>query len=202
MRQDAIRAPNPLPPLLRELAEHLQLHGSNLSTDEAGLTAIRTWIDARQASALPEPPGPGFGYQWKELFLPDGTELRMSTCGNTFHARVIDDRIDYQGRSVSPRGLTLAIAGEGRNAWRDLWLKLPGERYWKQAQRCRSEQRRALVQQALSPSDSVAAAAKAMSEALKNALLLVEHANAIAARKVERPQRRGTDVLGQDCPFG
>lgn len=38
--------------------------------------------------------------------------------------------------------MTLAIAGDGRNAWRDLWLKLPGEHCFKPASRCRREHER------------------------------------------------------------
>jgi len=32
------------------------------------------------------------------------------------------------------------VAGTARNAWRDLWLRLPGQRYWKNAAFIRSEQ--------------------------------------------------------------
>ena len=71
------------------------------------------------------------GYQWKCLFLPDSTELRMYCGDDYFYARVVGDAIVYQGQRVSPRQLTMAIAGEGRNAWRDLWLLLPGESAWK-----------------------------------------------------------------------
>ncbi len=73
-------------------------------------------------SEAPPPASPDHsrGYQWKSLFLPHGTELRMTSSRQSGYARVVGDRIMYEGRSVSPRGLTLAIAGEGRNAWRDL----------------------------------------------------------------------------------
>ena len=116
------------PRLLAELTMHLSKTGSKLSPAEAAAVAIRTWINTQQrppASAT-EPPSTR-GYQWKSLFLPEGTELRMSTTGSTYHARVVGDDIVYNGRKVSPRGMTLAIAGEGRNAWRDLYLKFPGE---------------------------------------------------------------------------
>ena len=79
------------------------------------------------------------GYQWKTLFLPSGTELRMSTREATHHARVEGDDIIFHGRRVSPRGMTLAIAGDGRNAWRDLWLRLPGQSAFWPASRQRRE---------------------------------------------------------------
>ena len=63
----------------------------------------------------------------------------MSASGSTYHARVEGDDIVFNGRKVSPRGLTLAIAGEGRNAWRDLYIRFPGERHFLPASRCRRE---------------------------------------------------------------
>ena len=176
-------------------------------------------------------PEPCRGYRWKTLFLPDSTELRMETIGSTYYARVAGDQIIFNGRSVSPRGMTVAVAGDGRNAWRDLWLKPPGERYWKQAIRCRHEQERSAAASAsaaaasasaaagaagasgaanpwstLSPSpiDSIAAAAAAMADALRTTLILVEHCNTQVMPKVDRrgrKYRRDSDLLGEACAF-
>lgn len=35
-----------------------------------------------------------------------------------------------KGVRVSPRQFTVMVAGEGRNAWRDLWVRLHGENNW------------------------------------------------------------------------
>ncbi len=204
MGSDALASPQLPPALLRDLADHLQLTGSNHSAMQAVTNAVRAWIAVDQAH---QPPlaATSRGYQWKTLFLPDATELRMSCGDNNFYARVIGDHIMYEGRSVSPRGMTLAVAGEGRNAWRDLWLKLPGERYWKQAICCRNEHQRSLRQAPESPVQAMAAAATAMSDALKTALVLVEHANLQSAKKLERrahQQRRKSDIADDDCAFG
>jgi hypothetical protein len=156
------------------------------------------------------------GYQWKELFLPEGTELRMSCDGDVHHARVTGDAIFYQGRRVSPRQLTLAIAGDGRNAWRDLSLRLPGEKQFQPASLMRRNvqaQIRAGVEAGAaarggerrgSPAEVIAAAADAMSEALRTALALVEHSNAQSLPKYERRtdfHRRAADVMVDHAKF-
>lgn len=156
----------------KELAMDLRNSGSALSLEQAATLAIRAWIvdnpselppppaatpdqvcgsaperavAAKPATHMAQPPSEppsAEGYQWKGLFLPSGTDLRMSTREGTGRARVCGDHIMYQGRRVSPRGLTLAIAGGGRNAWRDLWLRMPGEIDVKLASECRHEHER------------------------------------------------------------
>ena len=85
-----------------------------MSPTEALSAAIDTWITLeRQANEVAS--GPTRGYQWKALFLPEGTELRMTSCDVARYARVEGEHIVFEGRNVSPRGMTLAIAGEGRN---------------------------------------------------------------------------------------
>jgi len=44
----------------------------------------------------------------------------------------------YEGRAVSPRQMTVAVAGPGHNAWRDLFVRRPGE-LWVSASRHRRE---------------------------------------------------------------
>jgi hypothetical protein len=65
------------------------------------------------------------GYQWKDLFLPDTTSLRMTYHEVPYFAKVVDNDIIYRNHPVTPRGMTVAIAGDGRNAWRDLWVNCP-----------------------------------------------------------------------------
>lgn len=200
---DARATPKVAPELLLELSSHLRLSESNSSFEEAIAEAIHGWIAAdrqRRPQAIPH----SHGYQWKSLFLPDSTELRMTCAGTNFYGRVTGDDIIFQGRSVSPRGMTLAVAGDGRNAWRDLWIRLPGERIWKTARCCRRDAERAAVQPPPSPLDTMTAAAAAMSTALKSALALVEHSNALTVRKFERramQSRRASDVPADDCSF-
>ena len=59
------------------------------------------------------------------------------------YAKVEEDEIIYQGEVVSPSTLTRKITGSSRNAWKDLWIKRPGDSEWKLADQCRREAREA-----------------------------------------------------------
>lgn len=192
------------PDTLAALSNYLRTAGSGLSLSDAATLAIRHWLAAKAAGME------GNGYQWKELFLPEGSELRMHCDDEVHHARVSGDAIVYQGRPVSPRQFTLAIAGEGRNAWRDLSVRLPGAKQFQPAMLLRRNaqaQIKARVEAEAggekrahrgSPADAIAAAAQAMSEALRTALALVEHSNAQALPKYERRtdfHRRAADLM-------
>ena len=147
----------------------------------------------------------------------------MSASGSTYHARVEGDDIVFNGRKVSPRGLTLAIAGEGRNAWRDLYIRFPGERHFLPASRCRREHEQKHEQEheqerepklgacasnataaPVSPADSLNAAALTTAEALKTTLALMEQAMTrpmpMDDRRVMAPWRE-IDILADHCAF-
>ncbi|MDB5909259.1 MAG: hypothetical protein JWP34_3373 [Massilia sp.] len=196
------------------LFSHLRDTGSELSLAEATALAIRDWLadDSRLANASQASPSGsarGYrGYQWKELFLPDGTDVRMRCDGDVHHARVCGDAIVFNGRRVSPRQLTIGIAGDGRNAWRDLSLRLPGEKHFEPASllrhRVRANIKAAENQPPASPAATIAAAAASMSEALRTALQLVEHSTAQALPKYERrveTHRRAADVFTEYTAF-
>lgn len=70
------------------------------------------------------------GYQWKNLFLPDGTELRMPYKDANFYAKVEGDEVIYDGKSVSPASMVNSISGTSRSAWRDMWFKRPEDKQW------------------------------------------------------------------------
>ena len=70
------------------------------------------------------------GYQWKSLFLPDGTLLRFDYRHQTYRAEVRGNHIIFEGRPYSPRQLLLHVTGSVRNAWRALWLRCPGDFRW------------------------------------------------------------------------
>jgi len=68
------------------------------------------------------------GYQWKSLFLPSGTTLRMPYLGKNYYAKVEGDYILYEGQSVSPNEFTLAVTGgKVYSAARILWIMRPGD---------------------------------------------------------------------------
>jgi hypothetical protein len=199
----ALLAPDAAP-ALSELQQFLDDSASPLSAAQAVALALGAWISAQRQQPAGMPHASLRGYQWKCLFLPDGTDVRMEYAGQDFHARVAGNAIVYEGRQLSPRQLTLAIAGEGRNAWRDLWIRFPGERCWTRAALLRRRHEQQAGGQPASPLDAMREAAACMSETLKNALALVEHANRQALpgfeRRLERP-RRAQDVLGATCVF-
>ena len=103
-------------------------------------TAIYYWMD--NADWKPEllVESDARGYQWKNVFLPDGTQIRMQYQGSYSYAKVEGDDITYQGKPISPGSLARAIAGgSNRNAWRDLWIKRPKDREWILADDLRSQ---------------------------------------------------------------
>ena len=79
------------------------------------------------------------GYQWKSLFLPDGTEVRMQYKGEWYYAGVDGDQLLYEGDATTPRRLANYVAQSSRNAWRDLWIKRPGDAEWRLADDLRDE---------------------------------------------------------------
>jgi hypothetical protein len=123
-----------LPPQAsRALADYLQESGSDADPAELAAVAIEQWLEHARAHAEAGRPGHGRGYQWKDLFLPSATRLRMYFDGRIYYAEVEDDDIIFEGRSVSPAQMANKVAGGTRNAWRDLWILCPGEQTWKLA---------------------------------------------------------------------
>lgn len=173
-----------------ELNEFLRTSGSTLTSTEAIVRALQHWMTAQREIAAPLR-----GYQWKCLFLPDQTKLRMHVGVSWHYADVVGDELVYQGHAVSPRQLTIAIAGDGRNAWRDLWVRRPGEKNWTIASVLRRQLEHHAPSPQISPMEAVRAAASSMSDALQAALTLIEHANQQALQKVERrlPRHRRQD---------
>ena len=122
-----------------ELANFLRSNGDPRDPVEIVSVAIDYWLD--NASWKPEllSESDTRGYQWKNLFLPSGTQIRMQYNGAYFYAKVDGDEIIYDGKPISPGSLANTIAGNSRNAWRDLWIKRPEDKEWKLADECRSE---------------------------------------------------------------
>jgi hypothetical protein len=105
----------------------------------------------------------------------------------------------YEGWAVSPREFANRAAGAGRNAWREIWLLLPGERKWLPASLLRRQAEKQPLPKTVTPAETLHAAAACMAETLKSALALVEHANARCLPVPERRQtraRRSDDILG------
>jgi hypothetical protein len=147
-------------PTLARLLEYQQRSGGDLSN--AIEEAVEYWL-SRQAepdenasardgavdaagdrSPLMGNPGnqahaPVKGYQWKLLFLPEGTWLRTWSYGEHRFARVVGNRILHEGKVVSPNQFARSFARSMRNAWKDISICLPGEKIFRLANKLRRE---------------------------------------------------------------
>jgi hypothetical protein len=86
---------------------------------------------------------PTKGYQWQNLFLKNGTKLRMSYKGEDYFADVRFQNINYQGEICSPAEFASRVAANtSRNAWRDIWIQAPNEKNWLLADQLRREKGR------------------------------------------------------------
>ena len=140
--------------LLHRLHVQLNQRGGNGDLTDAIASAITFWLAAAAPDPHSDAPAATRGYQWKSLFLPHGTELRSWSYGEHNYARVEGDQIIHQGRSVSPNQFAQAFARTTRNAWFDLSIRRPGDKYYTLACRLRQD----LARQANAPA-SVAQAA-------------------------------------------
>jgi hypothetical protein len=111
--------------------------GIRIDVNEVADQAILAWLEAQQAAVMRTELGQG--YRWKDVFLPDGTLLEVRTHEKVHRAHVDGNEILYEGLSVSPNRFVAACAGAPRNAWREIRVLVPGERYWKPAYMLRRE---------------------------------------------------------------
>jgi hypothetical protein len=105
--------------------------GFEKETWEIGAAAIREWMVRNNPDSFAMPATAG--YQWKSLFLPNGTLLRTIFNGKNFHCVVEGDHILYNEQSVSPSGFANAVGGVRRNAWKVIWILFPNSSVWKLA---------------------------------------------------------------------
>jgi hypothetical protein len=109
------------------LLDFLRNTGSKLDVSAAADEAIRQWLARMQLEDGGLGPAPN-GYQWKTLFLPEGTRLSV-TCqgGESAYAYVVGDRLLFQGEPTSPNRFAKEASGYVRNAWTDISVRFPGE---------------------------------------------------------------------------
>jgi hypothetical protein len=123
-----------------ELSDFMSETRSRDSMGDLAGNAVRNWIaDERRklAGAPATKPSMTSGYQWKRLFLPDGTMLRTIFKGRPSVGQVADSQLVFQGAAISPHEFANSAGGSPRNAWKSIWLLFPGERDWKLADDCR-----------------------------------------------------------------
>jgi hypothetical protein len=117
--------------LYQQLASASTRSGFKKETWEIGAVAIREWLVRNDPESFAMPTTSG--YQWKHLFLPNGTLLRTIFNGRNFHCLVEDDHVRYNGEIISPSGFANAVGGVRRNAWKVIWILFPNSSVWKLA---------------------------------------------------------------------
>lgn len=108
-----------------DLAYQLRRSGDMRTPDEIVGLALKSWLAAHCGARS------GRGYQWKQLFLPDGSDLRMRYRGAWYYAKVEGD--------LSPREWGLLVTGTVRNPWRDVWIRRGITESWTRAAVWRSQ---------------------------------------------------------------
>lgn len=114
----------------------------------------------------------------------------MQYRGMYIYANVMGDMLVYEGHAVTPSQFAALIGGPGRNAWRDLWIRLPGTRQWKKAAYLRLDQNKPADEQGHPYRFETPETAPAvMATSLKNALALVEkvseHRRGVLSRRTD-----------------
>jgi len=97
---------------------------------EIGAIAIQEWVAHNSPESIPLSMRGGF--QWKQLFLPNGTVLRTIFSGKHYHCIVEEDQVRYNGEATSPSGFA-NMCGVRRNAWKVIWVLFPNTQTWKLA---------------------------------------------------------------------
>jgi hypothetical protein len=139
---------------------------------EIGAEALADWLRRHKPDAIAM--AKMAGYQWKQVFLPNGTLLRTVFNGKNHHCMVEDDHILHEGRAVSPSGFVNAVGGIRRNAWKSLWILLPDDTSWQLADslrpprstyRARARKPSIPVREATTPASNVHGAPQRLADA-------------------------------------
>jgi hypothetical protein len=130
-------------PIPMETWQQLLGISSNLGFEkedwEIATEAIDEWMRRHKPDAISMPQV--HGYQWKNVFLPNGTLLRTVFGAKNYHCLVEGDAILYNEQSVSPSGFVNAVGGIRRNAWQCTWILFPKSKDWQLADTLRTRKR-------------------------------------------------------------
>ncbi|MYN20449.1 hypothetical protein GTP81_27285 [Rugamonas sp. FT107W] len=141
--QFPIRVPDDV---LVELGEFTgNFWSDSLAQEPFVIEAIRNYINPPPPPAQEPAATTEMGYQWKQVFLPEGTRLRASFGRAPYFATVVGAEIKYEGHTVSPSCFANLHGSGNRNAWKAIWLRLPGSNEWLLADVCRSARKAAIA---------------------------------------------------------
>lgn len=122
---------------LCRLLQYADAHQAERNAGELAAIAIEEWL--ARAAGGGKPCIRLRGYQWKTVFLPEGTQLRAWNRSGFAYAEVIGDDIVHLGEPVSPHEFICRCKGISRSAWAEVSLLFPGENHWKRADAHRRE---------------------------------------------------------------
>lgn len=103
--------------------------------------AIRAYMKPQPAAQAQADAVSDAGYQWKQVFLPEGTRLRASFGRAPYFAVVQSSEIRCGEQSLSPSAFANLKGSGNRNAWKAVWLRFPGSEQWVLADTCRAQQK-------------------------------------------------------------
>jgi hypothetical protein len=118
-------------------AEEPPAAAASAASTSAATTSAATTSAATASATIPPAAPASRGYQWKDLFLPNGTELRAIYCGRSTYATVEDEKIISDDGPTTPSRLANRQGCGTRNAWQTVWLRMPGSTRWQRAADCR-----------------------------------------------------------------
>lgn len=125
--------------VLLQLIARLATRGGTQDVSEAVSSAIELWLGEQAKLSAGSDPASVRGYQWKSVFLPEGTVLRSWSYGEHNYARVEGDQIIHDGKPVSPNQFAQLFARSTRNAWTDLYVRRPCDQRFMLACRLRQQ---------------------------------------------------------------
>jgi hypothetical protein len=132
--------------LLVEFGKFTGLHWNDtFSMEPFVCEALRNYMNPAPAAQEQAVAPSESGYQWKEVFLPEGTRLRASFERKQYFAEVAGAEIKYGEHAISPSCFANLFGSGNRNAWKAVWLRLPGSTEWLLADVCRSARKAAIA---------------------------------------------------------
>jgi hypothetical protein len=132
--------------LLVEFGKFTGLHWNDtFSMEPFVCEALRNYMNPAPAAQEQAVAPTESGYQWKEVFLPEGTRLRASFDRKQYFAVVAGTEIKYGDHAISPSCFANLFGSGNRNAWKAVWLRLPGSTEWLLADVCRSARKAAIA---------------------------------------------------------
>lgn len=125
--------------LVQRLQAHLMRRGGAPDLQHALSAAIEMWLTEQSKLRIGSDPASVRGYQWKSVFLPEGTLLCTRSYGEDQYARIVGKELFFRGRAMSPNRFA-HWAGRGtRNAWNDIYVRRPQDKFYIPASRLRAQ---------------------------------------------------------------